>query len=281
MAPTADPASKIGLDGWLAVLVVIGISITKIGPSMKNTLWYKYRTVTGLWEYGPQFIGFLAGSATVLISVAWYYFLTVTSNNGWVNELFLHQVYSYDVLLALILVYIILIKSYSWFFCMMDYWHFRYTAAPDYSKKDLAVEALNPVPSNTTLRNRLETQVRYQTAVSGANDIATFQKNMVTYNFNNNWVRWGTFVYLAAVAGFGVTVLGFLATKYNYAPADHSYVVIFWTWTVGFILIVAAWVFNMYAVFSTNTSDSAKIQALTSGVTQDVVDYRNLEASVY
>lgn len=276
MSATLDPHSKIGLTGWLAVLVVASVMIAPIGPSIKNTLWYKYRPIT-VWEHAAYFIAFIWTCAMVLMGVSWYYTLTVTSNNGWINQLFLHQVYSYDVILALIFVSVILVKSYSWFFCTMDYWHFRFSAYTDYSKKDLAADIFNPLPSNTAARNRLETTVRYREAVSGATDVETFKANMVKFNLNNNWVRWGTFVYSLAVIGFGATIFGFLATKYNYAPADHSYVVIFWTWFVALVIMVFGFIYNCCVVYWTYPSTPENIKEMTSGVDASLVEYRNLE----
>jgi len=274
------PQSKIGLEGWLAVLVVASISMIKFSPGIQNSLWYKYRTVTGLWEHAPYFIGFLWRCASVLMAVSWYYTLTVTSNNGWINNLFLHLNNNYDVLLALIFVNVVLVKAYEWFFCMMDYCNFRFSAFPDYSKKDMFFDTFNPAPSQESMRRRLEVKSQYTKAVSGKDTTEEFKQKMIKYNFNNEWVRWGQTLYLLAVLTFGAIIVGYLFTKYGYAPADHSYVVILWTWFVALALMLAGFIYHCVTVFSTYNVSGTRLDELTGGIDEKLIEFRDLE-SVY
>jgi hypothetical protein len=248
------PASRVGGSaGWALILAVILVAVYDTGYKPQRTLYYHYRPSGWPRSIKPWITALIWTVALVLIAVSYVYFLTVEANSGWVDELFPGQKYGYDVMAALILVNLFLIKAFPAFFCVMDMFH--YMTVKKGTIETASVESNVSTSSNQTvasLRNR-----NYSTKVSPLlnqetkESVEAFRTASETYHDKNWFVKAGTFVYALAVLGFGVTVYAFFITKFN-SSAKHanSYQVATWTYFVALLVQVFGLIYTGYMNFS-------------------------------
>lgn len=261
------PDSRVGGSaGWALIIAVILVAVYDTGYKPKRTLYYHYRPETSPKLLQPWLTGLIWTAALVLIAVSYVYFLTVEANSGWVNELFPGQKYGYDVMAALILVNLFLIKAWPAFFCTMDAFHFMMVGRSGVARKEKAVSpeggegaffTTGAASSNRaglfteSYRGRTQpVNVASQAKADAAIELKQFESDAYVYHSKNYFVKWGTFVYAVAVLAFGVTVYAFFITKINSSANDsHSYRVSTWTYFVAMIVQVFGLVYTIYVNF--------------------------------
>lgn len=271
----ADPESKLGVQGWTTLLVLIMLGLFNTGKSIRRTLYYQYRP-DNFWlkEIQPEILGFLWSAALALMIVSLFYFMTVTSNNGWINHLFPNLPYDYDAMIAFMFVAIILVKGFPVLVCVLDEWNFK-TQGGDYEVffKE-AGETAKITDTDDRARQRNVKRAAYENATakgaSGNITVEEFKRRQSVYHDKNYLVKVGAFLLSLALLIFAVIILGFLGRKYSDAKSDYSYIVIFWTWLGAFVVTVFGVIYTGYTCFS-------KIDEKKVGTTTELIYNRSLE----
>jgi hypothetical protein len=260
------PDSRVGGSaGWALIIAVILVAVYDTGYKPKRTLYYHYRPEGRPKSIDPWVTALIWTAALVLIAVSYVYFLTVEANSGWVDELFPGEKYGYDVMAALILVNLFLIKAFPAFFCTMDMFHYMTVdknAESDSARSisSTAVESQAVSQGIATLRNRnysaKVSPLLNQPSKPDAIDVDAFYKESTKYHHNNYFVKVGTFVYAVAVLGFGVTIYAFFITKFSSsAKHAHSYQVSTWTYFVALLVQVFGVIYTGYMNFTGEVKD--------------------------
>lgn len=252
------PDSRVGGSaGWALIIAVILVAVYDTGYKPKRTLYYHYRPEGRPKAIDPWVTALIWTAALVLIAVSYVYFLTVEANSGWVDELFPGEKYGYDVMAALILVNLFLIKAFPAFFCTMDMFHYMSTdknAESDIAKTTSSTGLESSMASSTVtgLRNRNYTaKVSPLLNQTPDTDVEAFYRASTKYHHNNYFVKIGTFVYAVAVLGFGVTIYAFFITKFSSsAKHAHSYQVSTWTYFVALLVQVFGVIYTGYMNFT-------------------------------
>lgn len=251
------PDSRVGgAEGWATILVVILLVVYNTGYNPRRTLYHFYRPETAPKQLEPWVMGIIWTAGLVLIAVAYVYFLTIEANSAWVDKLFPKEKYDYDVMAALILVNIFLIKSFPAFFCTMDWFNASMKAHPHSNgKKDAGVSpssgaSLGYSSSSSTSAKFDLNGTQYRGTLLGLstptskhaheNDELTLEKfteGYYMYHRDNFWVKWGTFFWSLAVFAFGLTIFAFFITKFS-SDARHSDNYQVSTWCYFFAMII-------------------------------------------
>ena len=253
-----DPRSRIGKENITLLLVLAALYFLATRGGLHQTMYQIYRPFSYPKQILPSVMGFVWGVGFLLLSVSFYYTLTVTSNNGWINELIPNIDYSYDALCGMEFVTLALIIGWGPTVRWLD-------NINTYSKAGKAAAAIIPgyygnadeeIRAGAARRRLVNEQrdVQALNKVSEAGEYtestkASFIDRVDKYHTRNYWVKWGCFVYVLALLGIATTVLAFLSTKYSYADEDHSFLVLFWTWVVGYGVIVFGFFYTCYVSF--------------------------------
>lgn len=255
-----DPRSRIGKENITLLLVLAALYFLATRGGLHQTMYQIYRPFSYPKQILPSVMGVVWGVGFLLLSVSFYYTLTVTSNNGWINALIPNVDYSYDALWGMEFVTLALIIGWGPTVRWLD-------NINTYSKAGKATAAIIPGYYGTAdeeikagaARRRLVTRERdFTTFTDNKNKetgdypqatIDNFIERVEKYHVHNYWVKWGCFVYVLALLGIATTVLAFLSTKYSYADEDHSFLVLFWTWVVGYGVIVFGFFYTCYVSF--------------------------------
>jgi hypothetical protein len=226
----ANPTSALGVTGWLIILVIIGISVWPTGKGVRDTLYYKYRPAN-MPLVAPTVVTLFWISVLVLFDVSWAYLFRITSNTGdWVNHLFKNSPHSWDTMMALYLVTIILIKAWNPWIYFCDKLAF-------YMDGEFSFE----VAAKTTFSTQTNA---YKTAQGVGNEgIDTFWEKNDKYYARNYIVKAGMWLYSIALIALTATITGYYSTVYESQKNDHYYKVIYWTAFVGLFAGVLGFLF--------------------------------------
>jgi hypothetical protein len=254
-----DPHSRIGKENITLLLVLAALYFLATRGGLHQTMYQIYRPFSYPVQILPSVMGVVWGVGFLLLSVSFYYTLTVTSNNGWINALIPNVDYSYDALWGMEFVTLALIIGWGPTVRWLD-------NINTYSKAGNAAAAIIPgyyvdadeeikagAARRRMIREQRDVQALNKSSELGEYTDATKQSfidRVDKYHTRNYWVKWGCFFYVLALLGIATTVLGFLGTKYSYADEDHSFLVLFWTWFVGYIVIVFGFGYTCYVSFT-------------------------------
>jgi hypothetical protein len=254
-----DPRSRIGKENITLLLVLAALYFLATRGGLHQTMYQIYRPFSYPVQILPSVMGVVWGVGFLLLSVSFYYTLTVTSNNGWINALIPNVDYSYDALWGMEFVTLALIIGWGPTVRWLD-------NINTYSKAGKAAAAIIPgyygnadeeiragAARRRMVKEQRDVQALNKTSESGEYTDATIQsfiERVDKYHTRNYWVKWGCFFYVLALLGIATTVLAFLGTKYSYADEDHSFLVLFWTWFVGYCVIVFGFFYTCYVSFT-------------------------------
>lgn len=254
-----DPRSRIGKENITLLLVLAALYFLATRGGLHQTMYQIYRPFSYPVQILPSVMGVVWGVGFLLLSVSFYYTLTVTSNNGWINALVPNVDYSYDALWGMEFVTLALIIGWGPTVRWLD-------NINTYSKAGNAAAAVIPgyygnadeeiragAARRRMVREQRDVQALNKTSESGEYTEATMQSfidRVEKYHTRNYWVKWGCFFYVLALLSIATTVLAFLGTKYSYAKEDHSFLVLFWTWAVGYGVIVFGFLYTCYVSFT-------------------------------
>jgi hypothetical protein len=280
-----DPHSRIGKENITLLLVLSALYFLATRGGMHQTMYQIYRPFSYPKQILPSVMGLVWGVGFLLLSVSFYYTLTVTSNNGWINALIPNIDYSYDALWGMEFVTLALIIGWGPTVRWLD-------NINTYSKAGKTVAAIIPAyygSAEEEVKERAARRrvVREEQDVSrlapaskeaGKQSEDTFINRVDMYHVYNYWVKWGCFFYVLALLGIATTVLAFLSTKYSYADEDHSFLVLFWTWVVGYGVIVFGFFYTCYVSFFEKTKPvrDAEIRANFDEIVRRRTDEREL-----
>jgi len=253
-----DPHSRIGKENITLLLVLAALYFLATRGGLHQTMYQIYRPFSYPKQILPSVMGFVWGVGFLLLSVSFYYTLTVTSNNGWINALIPNIDYSYDALWGMEFVTLALIIGWGptvrWLDNINTYSKYEgvtpATIVPGLPGYDDDVSA--KLTRRRAVREEQDvSKLRSGSSESGGgmSSMDTFIARVDKYHTRNYWVKWGCFVYVLALLGIATTVLAFLGTKYSYADEDHSFLVLFWTWVVGYAVIVFGFFYTCYVSF--------------------------------
>ena len=256
-----DPHSRIGKENITLLLVLAALYFLATRGGLHQTMYQIYRPFSYPKQILPSVMGLVWGIGFLLLSVSFYYTLTVTSNNGWINALIPNIDYSYDALWGMEFVTLALIIGWGPTVRWLD-------NINTYSKAGKATAAIIPgyyanadeeIKERATRRRLVAKERDFTTFSTGEKKTESgdytdatkedFIRRVDKYHTRNYWVKWGCFVYVLALLGIATTVLAFLSTKYSYADEDHSFLVLFWTWVVGYGVIVFGFFYTCYVSF--------------------------------
>jgi len=227
----ANPTSALGVTGWLVILVIIGISVWPTGKSIRDTLYYKYRPAN-LPLIAPTVTHLFWISVLVLYDVSWAYFFLITSNTGgWVDKLFKNSPHSWDTMMSLYLVTVIVLKMWNPWIYFCD--KLAFYVDGEYSF-DVAAKSTFGTTSGA-----------YKTARSnvGNDDIEPFWEKNDKYFQRNYIVKAGMWVYSLLLIALTATITGYFSTAYESQKNDHYYKIIYWTAFVGLFAAVLGFLF--------------------------------------
>lgn len=228
-----NPTSALGVTGWLALLVVIAISVWPTGKSVRDTLYYKYRPAN-MPIISPVITSIFWVAVLVLVDVSWVYLFTITSNTGsWVNHLFPNSKNPWDTMMSLYLVTVIFIKMWNPYVYFLD--KLSFYAYGEFSFNTAATNVLGPspnVPYNAAKR-----------ATGSDASIDVFWEKNRKYHTENYIVKVGMWVYALALIALTATITGFYSRQYTAQKNDHYYKVIYWTVFVALFAAVTGFIF--------------------------------------
>jgi hypothetical protein len=229
------------LDGFFAAIYFLA---TRGG--LHQTMYQIYRPQSYPKQILPSVMSLVWSTGFLLLSVSFYYTSTVTSDNEWINEFAPNIDRSYDALLGMEFVTLALIVGWGPTIRLLD-------DINTYSKQGKAAAAIisghhgaaDEAPNAGTGRRRKVGGGRTIPNASASKEVGynaaqedIFVEKVFKYHVHNYWVKCGCFLYVLVLMGIATTVIAFLETKYNYADEDHSFFVLFWTWVVGYSVIV-------------------------------------------
>lgn len=250
-----NPTSALGVTGWLAVLVIIGISVWPTGKGIRDTLYYKYRPAN-MPLIAPTVTSLFWISVLVLFDVSWVYLFTITSNNGdWVNHLFKNSPNSWDTMMALYLVTVILIKAWNPWIYFVDKIAF-------YVNGEFSFD----VAAKTLFNSQSASAYKAEKANIGSESIETFWRKNEMYYDKNRIVKAGMWVYGLALVALTATITAYYSTKYEAQKNDHYFKIIYWTVFVGLFAAVLGMLFVIGTTLShyreeTDKKDMEKVLA--------------------
>lgn len=289
MSAVNDPKSRVGEGGVVFILLLLTVFALTFGPSPRTTLYHHYRPVSWFSNIRPWVFGLLWSVGLAMILVSFYYLVTVTSNNGWINNLFPDESYSYDVAWGLQLTLIMLIVGFPSFMRWLDEQYFYSMAGVSLVELPWDKNAVSLENQKKLLKARTEmSDMRRTGSQSGGMEQRSttalttkeFAGRVEKYHVQNMWVKWGTFIYALIVLGFGATILGFYATKYSYAKHDNSFLVIFWTFFVALCVMLVGFIFNCISSFyayGEDANNQKKKDERERLITPEVVEMRETE----
>lgn len=278
-----DPQSKLGLLNVVTLFVVIGLVTRHTGKDMRKTMYHAFRPFHDKMFLKPSFMGFLWLGVLGLFGVSFYYFLTVTANNGWINHLFPNIGYDYDAMWALMFVTIVSIIVYPAFICILDEWHYYYVVENRNFLKDATPVETGESGQTTSVAtldySNVYQRAAYQTTVSGQSSaksdiVAEFKENNEKHHQKNYLVKVGGFLLSVAAFVISFLVLVYLGRKYADAHYNNSFLVTFWTWLAGTVLLFIGVLLNAYFSFR-------KCSCKDQEITESMVKERMLQQSLY
>lgn len=267
-----DPKSLLGPLGWTLLLVLAGLVAMQSSHGVRNTLWYQYRPNNFPVDIAPFAMFIVWTTAQVALAVAFYYFLTVTSNSGWINNLFPNLSYDYDAMAGLILVCFLWMKGYGYFFWLMDSWNYTYSVQNVKIGTQISESFQSKVSDDSLQQRAARSTERGSLEINDKVSVVEFKQRVVMYHLNNLWVRWGMFLYSVAFLVVGTIVMAYLARKYGNGKNDHSYLVIFGLWVFTLFVILLGFIYQCYTSFGFPNNNKWESQ-----ITPSLIHRRTLE----